>query len=120
MHLVDICLNLTSGAQLAWQQRKAEAFSVSPLASGSPTLGYRESRWYGDISLGTAVTISGAAASPNMGYHSSPALAFLMTLFNVRLGWWLGNPASRPTTPRAQPIWSPARWSREGTATPRH
>jgi hypothetical protein len=27
-----------------------------------------------------------------MGYHSSPALAFLMTLFNARLGWWLGNP----------------------------
>jgi hypothetical protein len=38
------------------------------------------------------VTISGAAASPNMGYHSSPALAFLLTLFNIRLGWWLGNP----------------------------
>jgi hypothetical protein len=44
------------------------------------------------ISLGTAITISGAAASPNMGYHSSPAITFLMTLFNARLGWWLGNP----------------------------
>ena len=28
------------------------------------------------MSLGTAITISGAAASPNMGYHSSPALRF--------------------------------------------
>jgi hypothetical protein len=27
-----------------------------------------------------------------MGYHSSAPLAFLMTVFNVRLGWWLGNP----------------------------
>ncbi len=44
------------------------------------------------ISLGTAVAISGAAASPQMGHHSSPALAFLMSLFNVRLGWWLANP----------------------------
>jgi hypothetical protein len=44
------------------------------------------------VSLGTAITISGAAASPNMGYHSSPAITFLMTLFNARLGWWLGNP----------------------------
>jgi len=44
------------------------------------------------ISLGTTVAISGAAASPQMGYHSSPALAFLMSLFNVRLGWWLANP----------------------------
>jgi hypothetical protein len=46
------------------------------------------------ISLGTAMTISGAAASPNMGYHSSPATAFLLTMFNVRLGAWLANPAS--------------------------
>jgi hypothetical protein len=27
-----------------------------------------------------------------MGYHSSPSVTFLMTMFNVRLGWWLGNP----------------------------
>jgi len=32
--------------------------------------------------------------SPSMGYHSSPATAFLMTLFNVRLGAWLPNPAT--------------------------
>ena len=44
------------------------------------------------ISLGTAITISGAAASPNMGYHSSPLVTFMMTFFNARLGWWLGNP----------------------------
>ena len=38
------------------------------------------------------MAISGAAASPNMGYHSSPAITFIMTFFNARLGWWLGNP----------------------------
>jgi hypothetical protein len=27
-----------------------------------------------------------------MGYHSSAATAFLLTMFNVRLGWWIGNP----------------------------
>src|SRR5207248_2469336 len=43
--------------------------------------------------LGTAVTLSGAAASPNMGYHSSPAVTALLTVFNARLGAWLGNPA---------------------------
>jgi glycerophosphoryl diester phosphodiesterase len=42
--------------------------------------------------LGMAMAISGAAANPNMGRASSPALAFLMTVFNVRLGWWVGNP----------------------------
>jgi hypothetical protein len=44
------------------------------------------------ISLGTAMAISGAAANPNAGYHSSPAVAFLLTVFNARLGWWIGNP----------------------------
>jgi hypothetical protein len=44
------------------------------------------------ISLGTAMAISGAAASPNMGHYTSPAAAFFMTLFDVRLGWWMGNP----------------------------
>ena len=53
------------------------------------------------MSLGTAVTISGAAFTPNAGYHSSPLLTFVMAFFNVRLGWWLGNPRSAP--PRREP-----------------
>ena len=44
------------------------------------------------LSLGTAIAISGAAVSPNMGYNSSPSITLLLALFNVRLGWWLGNP----------------------------
>jgi len=92
-HVVNICLNLVAGRRLAWQQRKAESFTMTPLHCGSNDLGYRPSRHYGDeISLGTAVTISGAAASPNMGYHSSAVIGFIMTLFNARLGAWLGNP----------------------------
>ena len=47
------------------------------------------------ISVATASAVSGAAASPNMGYHSNAASAFLLTVFNVRLGWWLRNPRRR-------------------------
>ena len=95
MHLVNMALNLVRGDNLAWQERKAGSFAASPIYTGAWDLGFRETRRYGGpsgLSLGTAVAISGAAASPNMGYHSSPALSFLLTLFNVRLGWWLGNP----------------------------
>jgi len=96
MHVVNTALNLVRGENLAWQQRKAEAFSVSPLHCGSFFVGYRRSRDYGGddgISLGTAVAISGAAVSSNMGYHSSSAaITFVLTFFNARLGWWLGNP----------------------------
>ncbi len=94
-HVVNQTLNLVSGGNLAWQQRKGESFTATPLHCGSLYLGYRDSREYGGddgVSLGTAVAISGAAASPNQGYNSSTPLAFIMTLLNVRLGSWLGNP----------------------------
>ena len=60
------------------------------------------------ISLGTAMAISGAAVSPNMGYSSSPSISLLLTLFNVRLGWWLGNPgdAGENSYQSEGPIWA--------------
>jgi len=103
-HVVNMALNVVASSRLAWQERKAESFTATPLHCGSPTfsgttaqaLGYRPSSDYGDanrgISLGTAMAISGAAASPNMGYNTSPMVSLLLALFNVRLGWWLGNP----------------------------
>jgi hypothetical protein len=112
LHVVNIALNLAGGDKVAWQDRKAESFTVSPLHCGSYWLGYRRSENYGGdngISLGTAVAISGAAASPNMGYMmTSPVVRFLMTLFNVRLGWWLGNPggAGSHTYKRDSPLHS--------------
>jgi GNAT superfamily N-acetyltransferase len=111
-HLINIALNLVKGDNLAWQQRKAQSFTISALHSGSWNLGYRRSEEYGanryldqGLSLGTALAISGAAASPNMGYHSSSAVTFLLALFNIRLGWWLGNPgpAGADTYRRASP-----------------
>jgi hypothetical protein len=95
LHVVNVTLNLAGGNKLAWQDRKAESFAISPLHSGSYWLGYRDSALYGGadgISLATSAAISGAAASPNMGYMmTSPVVRFIMTLFNVRLGFWLGN-----------------------------
>ncbi len=93
LHVVNLTLNLVAPGRLAWQQRKAASFTVTPLAAGSRELGYRPAaRYGGGITLGTAVATSGAAASPSMGYHSSPVVSFIMTLFNARLGCWLGNP----------------------------
>lgn len=94
--VINVTLNLVGGAdRLAWQQRKAQSFSMTPLYCGNFQEGYRRSEEYGGadgITLGTAMTISGAAANPSAGYHSSPFVSFLLTLFNVRLGSWLGNP----------------------------
>jgi hypothetical protein len=119
--VVNVALNVTASTNLAWQERKAAPFFLSPLYCGSgvltregeppepiPAGAYLRSSCYAGsepgqqgprsgISLATAISISGAAASPNMGYNSSAATAFLMTLFNVRLGAWLPNPAKAKT-----------------------
>ena len=108
-HIINVALNLTKANNLAWQERKGASFVFTPLYSGyalpgpkpyaGPQMGYQETQDYlsdlgkeGWVSVGEAMTISGAAASPNMGNHSSKAVAFLLTVFNVRLGWWMQNP----------------------------
>ncbi len=121
-HVVNMTLNLVKTQNLKWQNRKAESFTASALFCGSSNMGngtghFRRSKTYGvneqndrSITLGTAAAISGAAASPNMGYFTvSSAVTFLMTLFNIRLGWWLGNPgnAGKETYKLATPNWSP-------------
>jgi hypothetical protein len=104
--LVNTAMNLVEGDELAWQERKAESFVLTPEFCGSKSTGYRPLPDYGrNLSLGTAVTVSGAAASPNMGYHSSPAVTALLTVFNVRLGAWLGNPR-RDCWQQPGPYWS--------------
>jgi predicted acylesterase/phospholipase RssA len=124
--VVNVTLNLLEGAPSGWAERKAAPFTITPLRAGAACLGDKdehgdpEGRYvrtadyggqehesgHGDeksgITLGTAMTISGAAVSPSMGYHSSPATSFLMTLFDVRLGAWLPNPG---VTQR----WTPAK-----------
>ncbi len=53
------------------------------------------------ITLGTAMALSGAAVSSSMGSRSSSAYAFLLTLFDLRLGMWLPNPARVQLPPAA-------------------
>ena len=119
--LINMTLNLTVGGAAAWSERKAMVFTATPVACGGPLLRphtrgarpdqdppgvYVATEEYAGLenadadpakarglSLATAMAISGAAVSPNWGYHSSPLTAFVMTLFNVRLGAWLPNPA---------------------------
>ena len=109
--IINASLNLVGGKELAWQQRKAASFVFTPLYCGYdfPELppGFCGTELFASeplpVTLATAMAISGAAASPNMGYHTSPAPAFLMTVFNVRLGWWLGNPRRREGHGRSGP-----------------
>jgi hypothetical protein len=119
--ILNAALNITGGEELGYASRRAKSFVFTPLYCGYElsTSGEGRQRFtnaggylpsfartalgrtagglgkFGaedGISLGTAMAISGAAASPNMGYYTTPATAFFMALFDVRLGWWMGNP----------------------------
>jgi hypothetical protein len=99
--ILNTALNLVRGQELAWRERKAESFILTPRFCGSRSTNYRPSAltdgspgFADNLRLGTAVAISGAAVSPNMGYHSSPAVGAFLTVFNVRTGAWLGNPST--------------------------
>jgi predicted acylesterase/phospholipase RssA len=117
LQLICTALNITQGSNLAWQERRAASFTFSALHcgyslartqgdtrsiehSGWETCGYRPTATYATrdkedrgFQLGMALATSGAAVSPNMGHASRPARAFVLTLFNVRLGRWSANPA---------------------------
>jgi predicted acylesterase/phospholipase RssA len=94
-HLVNTTLNLVGGHDLTTAQRSAASFVLSQRYCGSWRTRYRRTSGYmgGEMSLGAAVAISGAAASPNMGSVSpSAALAMLMSFMNIRLGYWAPTP----------------------------
>lgn len=96
--IFNCALNLSGSSDLALHTRHSASFSLTPLRCGcdrrrvgySPTANFAQG-----VMLGQAVAISGAAASPNMGFNTSPLVAFLLTMFNVRLGWWFPNPGRK-------------------------
>lgn len=95
-HLVNATLNLSRSRDVELRGRMADFFVFSKHYTGSIRTGYCATTELEAVdrrvNLGTALAISGAAASPMMGTSSIPPLALLMTLLNVRLGYWLPNP----------------------------
>lgn len=120
--IINAALTVTAGSELATQERKALPWFFTPHYSGFFPARSEEDRVAADpeskpsyadtellgkgVALGTATGISGAAANPNMGYHSSAQTAFLLTLFNVRLGWWLGNPTKKKKFDKPGPVFA--------------
>ncbi|MCW3090544.1 MAG: Patatin-like phospholipase [Ferruginibacter sp.] len=110
--ILNTALNASQVLDLSRQDRKAESFIFSPLYCGfdfstvrssvnsvnkSYDYGFRRTEKYAypnddGPGIGTAMAISGAAVNANQGYHSSAGTAFLLTVFNVQMGWWIGNP----------------------------
>jgi hypothetical protein len=95
-HLINAVLNAEAGKNPELRGRNGDFFLFSRHYCGCPLTGYitteEMERANPAIDLGTAMAISGAAASPNMGSKTLRRMRFLMTLFNVRLGYWIRRP----------------------------
>lgn len=103
LHLIGTTVNLTTSDDPNLRGRNGDFYTVSRLHSGSPICGYVKTSVLEQrdphFDLGTATAISGAAASSNMGWKTLNNLRLLMTLTNVRLGYWMSNPLRPPSSP---------------------
>lgn len=95
-HLVNVVLNLQASKDSDLRGRMADFFIFSKRYVGSDRTGYVKTETMEKIDrhldLAAAIAISGAAAAPNMGSTTVRSFSFLMTLLNLRLGYWLVNP----------------------------
>ena len=95
-HIINVALNLQGSKDPDLRGRGSDFFIFSKKFVGSDRTGYAETNrmenYDRHIDLATAMAISGAAAAPNMGTTTSRPLVFIMTLLNLRLGYWLPNP----------------------------
>jgi hypothetical protein len=62
------------------------------------------------MDLATAFAISGASVSPNTYATRSRPLSFIMTLLNIRLGYWIRNPLFTVKDKRFKVLYLVPRW----------
>jgi hypothetical protein len=95
-HIVNTALNLQGSDDPMLRDRGSDFFMFSKLYYGGHRTGYCETglleKVFPQMDLPTAMAISAAAASPNAGRATSGPLVALMTLLNVRLGYWVPHP----------------------------
>ena len=93
-HLINTTLNVPHSQNSALNGRGADFFIFSKYYCGAESTGYRTTTSYdqGKTRVATAMAISGAAASPEMGKSTNPIMLILMTLLNTRLNLWMPNP----------------------------
>ena len=96
-HLINSTLNLQGSNDVNLRGRKSDFFIFSKHFIGCERTGYASTpeieKYDKNLDLATAMAISGAAAAPNMGATTNRSLVFILTLLNVRLGYWVPNPA---------------------------
>lgn len=95
-HLVNATINLPRSQRSSRRGRNSASFTFSRNFVGSQQTGYCDTkgmeRVHPNMTLGTAMAISAAAVSSRMGRLTVGGVAPLLTVLNMRLGYWLPNP----------------------------
>ena len=95
-HLINAALNVPGSKFANMRGRNADFFVFSPCFIGSELTGYIDTKIAEDrikrLNIGTAMAISGAAVSPNMGMATMKPLSPTIAFLNVRLGRWIPHP----------------------------
>ena len=98
-HLINATLNLPNSETAALRDRKCDFFLFSKYWCGSSAIGYQQTdKWHAnssEVDLATAMAVSGAAVSSYMGLESKSTLTSLLTVLNVRLGFWIPKAGKR-------------------------
>jgi hypothetical protein len=99
-HIVNVTLQTTGSAETSLRQRGGDNFIFTPHCYGADCTGYRPmgADWMGSFHLATAMAVSGSAVDTNcLGPTRSRPVAALMSLLNLRLGYWIRHPLCRPS-----------------------
>jgi Patatin-like phospholipase len=100
-HLINTAINVQNSEKANAKGRNADFFLFSPLYIGSDVTDYASTGTVErvmmnergvNLDIATAIAISGAAASSNMGTETIKPMALTLAFLNIRLGYWFPNP----------------------------
>jgi hypothetical protein len=102
LHLINCNVVLVDAKSDKYRGRGGDSFVLSPWIGGSNATGWLPTELIGDgtLTLASAIAASGAAVNPDSGAAGrgitrNRMVSFLLSFLNVRLGYWLPNPAAR-------------------------
>ncbi|MEP7239188.1 MAG: hypothetical protein ABI685_15010, partial [Ferruginibacter sp.] len=109
-HIVNTNIILPKSSEVKYAGRGGDNFIISPLYCGSDATKWRKTEDFqktkasssGGITLASAMATSAAALNPNAGVSGegvtrNAVISVLLSMLNLRLGYWTSNPKNANT-----------------------